>query len=299
MATISVVVSVWNEEKHLSRCLKSVSWANEIIVVNNSSTDKTKEIAEKFTNKVFDRPNNLMLNLNKNFGFTKATGDYILNLDGDEEIQDELGKEILSVVGVKDGPDGYWIARKNIIFGKWIRHGIWWPDRQIRLFKRGKGKFPCVHIHEYIKVDGRVGTLAAPYIHYNYESIHQYLVKIDRASTSEALSLEEMKYQVMWYDAIRFPVSDFIKIYFAEFGYRDGLHGLVLALLQSFYSFCTFAKVWEKQKFEEKDVQLSAVGSELNRNKKEIRYWFLTSIIADTHTPIQRFTKKIQRKLTV
>jgi (heptosyl)LPS beta-1,4-glucosyltransferase len=299
MSTISVVVSVWNEEKHLARCLQSVSWADEIIVVNNSSTDKTKEIAKKFTNKVFDRPNNLMLNLNKNFGFTKATGDYILNLDGDEEIPDELHREIVSVVASSNSMDGYWIARKNIIFGKWIRHGIWWPDRQIRLFRREKGKFPCVHIHEYIKVEGRVGTLTAPYIHYNYESIHQYLTKIDRASTSEALSLEEMKYQVMWYDALRFPVSDFIKIYFAEFGYKDGLHGLVLAVLQAFYSFCTFAKVWETQKFFEKDMQLSAVGKELNKNKKEIRYWFLTSRITETRTPVQRLFRKIQRKLTV
>ncbi len=282
MKTISVVVSVFNEEKHLARCLSSVTWANEIIVVDNSSTDKTKEIAKKFTDKIFDRPNNLMLNLNKNFGFTKATGDYILNLDGDEEISDELRSEILSVIRMPESMDGYWIGRKNIIFGKWIRHGIWWPDRQIRLFKRGKGKFPCVHIHEYISIEGRIGTLIHPYFHYNYQSVHQYLMKIDRASSSEALSLEEIKYQVMWYDAIRFPVSDFIKIYFAQSGYRDGLHGLVLAFFQAFYSFCTFAKIWEMQKFDEKDIQLSAVGQELNKSKKEIRYWLLSSLISVT-----------------
>jgi glycosyltransferase involved in cell wall biosynthesis len=299
MATISVVVSVWNEEKHIARCLSSVSWADEIIVVDNSSTDKTKQIAGKFTKKIFDRPNNLMLNLNKNFGFTKATGDFILNLDGDEEIPVDLQKEIRTVINDTQSLDGYWISRKNIIFGKWIEHGIWWPDRQIRLFKREKGKFPCVHIHEYVKIDGRVGTLVNPYIHYNYESIHQYLTKIDRASSSEALSLEEMKYQVLWYDAIRFPVSDFVKIYFAQHGFKDGLHGLVLALLQAFYSFCTFAKVWETQGFTEKDVRLQAVGQELNKNKKEIRYWFLTSRIAETRAPIQRFIRKIQRKLTV
>jgi (heptosyl)LPS beta-1,4-glucosyltransferase len=299
MATVSVVVSVWNEEKHLARCLSSVAWANEIIVVDNSSTDKTKEIAKKFTKNVFTRPNNLMLNLNKNFGFTKATGDYILNLDGDEEVTDELENEIRSVIETPDSADGYWISRKNIIFGKWIEHGIWWPDRQIRLFKRGKGKFPCIHIHEYVKIDGRVGALTHPYTHYNYESIHQYLTKIDRASSSEALSLWEMKYQIMWYDALRFPVSDFVKIYFAQYGFKDGLHGLVLALLQAFYSFCTFAKVWEAQKFVQKDVQLSAVGHELVRNKKEMSYWFLTSLISETRTPIQKIALKIQRKFNI
>jgi glycosyltransferase involved in cell wall biosynthesis len=299
MATISVVVSVWNEEKHLARCLSSVSWADEIVVIDNSSTDKTNKIARTFTDKVFSRPNNLMLNLNKNYGFGKATKDFILNLDGDEEIPEALRDEIRSVIKTKDCMDGYWIARKNIIFGKWIQHGIWWPDKQIRLFKRGKGRFPCVHIHEYVKIDGRVDSLIHPYIHYNYESIHQYLTKIDRASSSEALSLDEMKYQIQWYDAIRFPVSDFIKIYFAQQGFKDGLHGLVLGFLQAFYSFCTFAKVWETQKFVEKDVRLSAIGQELTKNRKEIQYWFFTSLIAETRSPIRRIIRKFQKKISV
>jgi glycosyltransferase involved in cell wall biosynthesis len=299
MATLSVVISAYNEEAHLQTCLSSVSWANEIIVVNNSSTDKTKEIAKQFTNKIFDKPNNLMLNINKNFGFSKATGDFILNLDGDEEITKELASEIKEILKSRKTYDGYWIPRKNIIFGKWIQHGLWWPDRQIRLFKKEHGIFPCVHIHEYIKIDGTIGECKEPYIHHNYDSIHQYLTKIDRASTSESLTLIENSYTVLWFDAIRFPLSDFIKIYFAQQGFKDGLHGLVLSLLQAFYSFCTFAKVWEHQKFDQKEIPLSLVGKELGLSKRQIHYWYISALIQTSQSFLKRFLLKIRRKLLV
>src|SRR3989339_628559 len=206
--TLSIVVSAYNEEKSIGRCLASVKeLADEIIVVDNESQDKTVAIAKKFTKKIFSATNQLMLNANKNKGFEKATGDWILNLDADEEVTLDLVKEIVSLIRSNPTSNGFWIKRKNYSFGKWIQHGLWWPDKQIRLFRRGRGQFPCVHIHEYIKVDGSVGELVEPYIHYNYETVHQYLTKIDRASTSEALKLQETQYQMMWYDTIRFPVS--------------------------------------------------------------------------------------------
>lgn len=296
--TVSVVISAYNEEKSLGRCLKSVSQlADEIIVVDNKSQDTTVEVAKKYTKNIFSAPNQLMLNVNKNLGFTKATGDWILNLDADEEVTPALAKEIRSQIHSDPSQNGFWIKRKNYSFGKWIQHGLWWPDRQIRLFRRGQGQFPCIHIHEYIKVDGTVGELIEPYIHYNYETVHQYLTKIDRASTSEALTLSELNYQLVWYDAVRFPVSDFIKIYFAQGGYKDGLHGLVLSLFQAFYSFCTFAKYWEMKKFGERTVRLSDVSSELQKRKKEMQYWILTSQIAEASSIPARVWYKIRRKL--
>ncbi len=295
--TLSVVVSAYNEEQSLGRCLASVSkLADEIIVVDNMSQDKTVDVAKKFTKKFFSAPNQLMLNVNKNLGFTKATGDWILNLDADEEITPDLAKEIRIIVMGHGIHNGYWIKRKNYSFGKWIQHGLWWPDKQIRLFRRGRGQFPCIHIHEYIKVDGEVGELTEPYIHYNYETVHQYLTKIDRTSTSEAITLSELNYQLIWYDAIRFPVSDFIKIYFAQAGYKDGLHGLVLSLFQAFYSFCTFAKYWEMRKFEQRDISLAEVSSELKNRKKEIQYWMLTSKLHKSSLIMKVFFR-IKRKL--
>src|SRR3990167_2410133 len=177
MKTISVVISAWNEEKKIERVLKSVAWADEIIVIDNESTDKTAEIAKKHHAKVYQQKNNLMLNINKNYGITKAVSDWVLYLDADEEIPESLAKEIRNVrMGMHMSMrDGYWISRKNIIFDQWIKHGLWWPDKQIRLFRRGKGIFLCEHIHEYIKIDGSIGELQEPYIHYNYESVHQYL----------------------------------------------------------------------------------------------------------------------------
>lgn len=294
--TLSVVVSAYNEEAALGRCLSSVSFADEIIVVDNESRDSTVEIAKKFTKNVYSQSNLLMLNINKNYGFSKVKSDWILNLDADEEIPKKLAQEIKSLLQTNPKHDGYWIKRKNIIFGKWITHGLWWPDKQIRLFRRVKGKFPCVHIHEYVSVEGQVGELANPYLHYNFETVHQYLTKIDRAATSEALSLKDMDHQFVWYDAIRFPLSDFLKIYFAQSGYKDGLHGLVLALFQALYSFTVFAKYWEMHKFPDRDITANSVMREMARGGKDVKYWILTTKIAQTNSVFKKILWKLKRK---
>src|SRR3989344_6118283 len=130
MNKVSVVISAYNEEKLLENCLKSVTWADQVIVVDNNSTDDTAKIAKKYADEVYSCPNNLMLNVNKNYGFSKATGDWILSLDADERVTDELKKEITNVVK-NDEIAGYWIPRKNIIFGKWIEHTGWYPDYQL------------------------------------------------------------------------------------------------------------------------------------------------------------------------
>ena len=294
--TLSVVVSAYNEENSLARCLSSVSFADEIIVVDNTSLDKTAQIAKKFTKNVCKKPNLLMLNINKNYGFEKATGDWILNLDADEEIPQELAKEIQTIIRSNPAENGYWIKRKNIIFGKWIMHGLWWPDKQIRLFRRMKGKFPCVHIHEYIAVEGTVGELSEPYNHYNYETVHQYLTKIDRASTSEAISLKEINHEFLWYDAVRFPLSDFLKIYFAQGGYKDGLHGLVLAMFQAFYSFTVFAKYWEMHRFPERDMAPGSVARELTRGGRETKYWIFNMKERESANVFEKIIWKVKRK---
>jgi len=295
--TLSVVVSAYNEAHTIGRCLSSVPFADEIIVVDNESLDDTAKIARTFTKNIYRQKNLLMLNTNKNVGFSKATSDWILNLDADEVIPPELSKEILEIIQNNPKENGFWIARKNFSFGKWIQHGLWWPDKQLRLFRRNKGSFPCVHIHEYIEVDGEVTTLRNPYDHYNYESIHQYLAKIDRASTSEALSLKQSKYELSWFDAFRFPVSDFLKIYFAQHGYRDGLHGLVLALFQAFYSFAVFAKYWEMNGFISRDISSEEIAVELKHNAKELKYWQLSMGIDESRSTVGTIHKKILRKL--
>lgn len=299
MSTLSVVISAWNEEKKIGRCLESVPFADEIIVVDNTSTDNTVKIAKKFTPHVYIQPNKLMLNINKNYGFGKAKSEWILNLDADEEITAELAKEIKEVIKNPGTISGYWIPRKNIIFGKWIQHGIWWPDKQLRLFKRNSGKFNCTRIHEYISVQGNTADLKEPYIHHNYETISQYLKKLDRCTTSEAEELLTTDYQLLWSDALRFPLSDFIKIYFAQAGYQDGLHGLILALLQSFYSFVVFTKVWENHKFIERDIPIETVESEINYSNRDIRYWLFQTKIVESASPLRKLWLKMLRKFNL
>src|SRR3989344_8649892 len=189
MMKISVVISAYNEEKLIEDCLKSVAnLADEIIFVDNTSQDSTVKIARKYTDKIFIRENDpVMLNKNKNFGFTKATGEWIISLDADERITPELAREIKKVINglpsEAQAVDGFEIPRKNIIFNKWIRHSIWWPDYNLSLFRKGKGKFPEKHVHEKLKVIGEVGRLKNPLIHYNYQTVSQFIQKLYKTYT--------------------------------------------------------------------------------------------------------------------
>lgn len=299
MASVSVVISAYNEEDKIEKTLESVSWADEVIVVDNSSTDATSKISKKHGAKVFKRPNNPMLNVNKNFGFTKAKSDWILNLDADEVITKELAQEIQRVL--KQTPDdivGYWISRKNIIFGKWIQHGLWWPDKQLRLFQKGSGAFACKHVHEYVEIEGKTEHLKEPYIHYNYDSVSQFLYKMEHIYTnSEVEKLIESQYVVVWHDALRFPISDFVKVYFAQRAYKDGLHGLVLSILQAFYAFVVFTKLWEKKNFSEIDIHPKQITQELQWVQKELVYWNTSKDVEETRNPLRSIVLRIKRKL--
>jgi|SRR5581483_10858214 len=296
---LSVVISAYNAQETILRCLESVKdLADEIILVDNSSTDSTNSIARKYTKKIYKRENNPMLNVNKNFGISKATGDWVLYLDSDEECSPELQKEI-GLVLRDPKADGYFMPRKNIIFNKWIQNSIWWPDYQMRLFRKGKGKYPEVHVHEKIEVTGETANLENPLIHYNYNSITQWIQKMDQIYTeNEVQNLIRQNKKVTWVDAIRFPADDFLKTFFAQKGYKDGLHGLVLSILQAFYSEVIFAKLWEKQGFEEEnsDNFLDHVHLEFGKIGKELTYWFSNELIHKTKNPLQSIRLRLKRK---
>ncbi len=278
MAKISVVISAYNEEALILECLHSVDWADEIVVVDNSSQDKTAQIAKESGAKVFTRPNNPMLNVNKNFGFTKAKNEWILCLDADERIPKELAEEIQKCISADTNVSGYWIPRKNIIFGKWIQHGLWWPDKQLRLFRKIDGKFPEQHVHEYIKVLGETQSLEIPYIHYNYSYISQFIQKMDRIYTeNEVTQMLAKGYTFVWHDIIRQPFGDFVKTYFAQEAYKDGLHGLVLSILQAFYMFVVYIKIWEKNGFIEYDVSLQSLENHSRWSIGQFTFWINTA----------------------
>lgn len=296
---VSIVISAYNEERLIEDCLKSARLiADEIIFVDNSSADRTVDIAKKYTNKIFIRPNDpVMLNKNKNFGFGKATGNWILSLDADERTTPKLSAEIRK--SIRDNRfAGYEIPRKNIIFGKWIKHSIWWPDYNLRLFRHGKGRFPEKHVHEKIEIRGEVGKLGNPMIHYNYQTVSQFINKLNTTYTeSETENFIKSGKNIAWYDAIRWPVADFVKTFFAQAGYKDGLHGLVLSMFQAFYALVFFAKVWErKEKFKDltPDNFFSEVIKEFSNVARDIRYWIYQSLIE--RNPVKGIYYKLRRK---
>lgn len=280
---ISVVISVYNEEKMIGECLESIKWADETILVDNQSTDNTVQIAKKYTKKIYSRPNNPMLNVNKNYGFGKTSGDWILSLDGDERITQELKNEIrLTMEQWNNKTMGFWIPRKNIIFGKWIEHTGWYPDYQPRLFRKGKGNFPEKHVHEMVKIQGESAKLKGHILHYNYNSVSQFIRKLDRIYTeNETENLIKNGYKFSKLDCFRFPTKEFLNRYFAQEGYKDGLHGLLLSLLMSFYHLVVFAKIWEKRKFTPHSISLKESSKAISQSQKEIRYWINHSRIKE------------------
>ena len=303
---LSVVISVFNGEKELDDCLRSVSFADEIVIVNNSSTDKTEDVVRKYTDKIFTRPNNPMLNVNKNFGFSKATGEWILCLDADERVTPELAKEIKTKIGnwkleIGNSVNGFWLPRKNIIFGKWIKHTGWYPDYQLRFFRKDKGKFLQEHVHEMIKVEGQTEYLINNLLHYNYTTVSQFLSKLNIYITNEAEQLVKNGYEFKWQDSIRFPVKEFLSRFFAREGYKDGLHGLVLSMLMAFYHLLIFATIWEKKNFErhENNNFLDEVDQESKKSYKDLFFWINSEKIKLIKNPFKKLIRRIARKIRI
>lgn len=277
MSKLSVVITAHNSAHEIEDAIRSVSFADEIIVINNESSDQTSDVAKKLGAKVIDHNNEPSnLNKSKNFGFTKADGPWILSLDTDERVDPDLQQQITEIVEENSVEyDGYFIPRKNIIFGKWIEHGLWYPDHQLRLFKKGRGKFAAIHNHELLEVDGKTEKLTGHITHFNYHSISQYIQKIDKQySDNEVDVFLKNGGEIFWYDALRFPIQDFLTNYFVRGSFRDGLHGLILSILQAFYMFVVFAKIWERQGFQAEDVSLDDTRKEIKRAGKQLFYWF-------------------------
>jgi glycosyltransferase involved in cell wall biosynthesis len=301
MKKISVVISAFNEEGKIEKCLKSVKFADEIVFVDNSSTDKTKEIAQKYTKKIITQENNPdQIDQQKNTGFKNAENEWILSLDADEQVTPELEKEIIKIINSDTLKTGFFIPRKNYIFGKWIEHTGWYPDHQLRLFRKGKGSFKENYVHQILKIDGELGYLENPISHDNYESVKQFLTRaVSSYAPNEAEKLIADGYEVKSSDAIRFPLREFLNRFFKGEGYKDGIHGLMLSLLMSFYHFIVFAYVWEKQGFKESSEDVLKVADrEFANAGKEIRYWVNTTEIENDKNPLHKNLLKVKRKFS-
>lgn len=243
--SVSVVVITLNEEDRIRECLASVAWADEIVVVDAGSDDETVALAREYTDHVVVRPWSGFA-AQKNYGIDRATGEWILSLDADEQVEPELRAEIAAVLANPGGFAGFRLARRNMMWGRFIRHGRLYPDWQLRLFRRGRGRFAERAVHESVTVDGPVGRLGTPLLHHSYRDVSDFLRRADRYST---LAAEEWARSGRTFHAselVSAPLGRFLSMYVLHRGFLDGWRGFLLAVLYAYYVFVRSAKIWEK-----------------------------------------------------
>jgi glycosyltransferase involved in cell wall biosynthesis len=240
---LSVTIVTFNEEERLRACLESVTWADEIVVVDAESTDKTVALAREFTDRVWVRPWPGFA-VQKNFAIEQAAGDWVLSLDADEQVTPELRHRIGLVLGA-DGPaDGYSVPRRNIFWGAWVRHGGLYPDYQLRLFRRRAGRFVGDAVHESLSVDGRVERIAEALLHHSYRGIEDFVQRSNRYSSLAAKDWIDRGRRVGMADLVLRPLGRFLSMYIMRLGFLDGWRGFVLAVLYADYVFLRMAKTW-------------------------------------------------------
>jgi glycosyltransferase involved in cell wall biosynthesis len=244
--SLSVAVIALNEEDRIRACLESVVWADEIVVVDAGSSDKTVEIAQGFTDRVLFRAWD-GYSAQKNFALEQCRGDWLLSLDADERVSDALREEIRATLGRGPGEDGFRVPRENHFAGRFMRHGGLYPDYQLRLIRRGRGRFVERAVHESMRVEGRSGDLRAALVHESYRSVADFQRRANRYSDLAAAELARAGRGGSLADLVLRPAWRFVSMYVLRAGFLDGWRGLVLAGLYAHYVFLRGAKVRERR----------------------------------------------------
>ena len=243
---VSVVIITRNEEDNIGDCLESVRWAGEVIVVDSESTDRTSTICEQ-CNVAFHTEPWKGFSRQKNSALEKATKTWVLSLDADERITPALKKEIGEILSGPGCKDGYFIKRKNFFLGRWIKRCGWYPDYNLRLFRREKGLFGVREVHESVDLDGTAGYLENPMEHHTYKTIGDFMGRLDRYSTLAARELlKENKRYGMHHIMFR-PLYTFLNMYIMRFGFLEGYYGFILSVFYAFYTFSKYVKLRELQ----------------------------------------------------
>ena len=249
--TISAVVITKDEEVNIGRCLNSVAWADEIIVVDSGSNDDTRLIATEAGAFVYEivwagfGPA-------KMFATEKASSKWILSIDADEVVSSELAKEIQDLLIKDTNHHGYDMPRKTNFLGRWIHHCGWYPDRVLRLFKKSHGNFNDAPIHEQVVLNGEIGHLRGELLHYSYPTLEHYLVKSNCYTTLGAKQALQDGRRASWFDLVVRPVVSFISHYVSRQGFRDGLEGLLISVLSAVAVMVKYAKLRTLQRERDK-----------------------------------------------
>ena len=283
--TISVVLATFNEESNITSCLNSVKgWADEMIVVDEESTDKTRELAEKLGAKVYKEPHEQIFHITKNKAINKAKSDWILQLDADERITPEMKEEIIGILDnkyfgydswlsplkrsvnkiitifpnpqtLKEPASAYWLPRKNYFLNRYLYHTAQYPDPVIRLFQRGKAILPAKDVHEQMVVKGVTGWLKSDLDHYATPTFSRYLLREDRYSSLQARFYKEEGIKISVLNTINYlfikPLATFLSLYVRHRGFFDGFPGFVFSLYSGFHHAFSYMKLWEMYKDEQ------------------------------------------------
>lgn len=297
---ISAVVHTYNEGKNIDRCLSSLSsFSDEIVLVDMGSSDDTCRKAKLFKAEIFTYPYTGFVEPARNFGIEKAKGDWIFILDADEELSYNLSKRLKDIID-HDLADFCRIPRKNIIWGKWIKHAGWWPDYQIRFFKKGSVNWPD-KIHSIPFTRGIGFDLEAneenSIIHYNYQFIDQFILRLNRYTS---ISAKELYLNDKHFDPkslIENPVEEFNTRFFAKEGYKDGIHGLALSLLQGAYAAIVELKLWELESFKEHKLHLDHLEKYFDYEYRQKKFWIYSELLKKPHNLYEEVLWRIKRKL--
>ncbi len=247
---LSVVLATFNEQKNLKACLDSVKGlADEVVVVDGSSTDKTRELAKKLGARVYKTTNKPIFHINKQMATDKAKHSWILQLDADEHVSKALKTEIKRTINSKAVKNGYYLPRKNWFLTRFLTKGGQYPDYVIRLFKKDKGHFPCKSVHEQISIKGSVGHLKSDLLHYSDPNFSRYMTRFNRYTDLDAQLLFEKNQKPSLVIGFNYliikPIFWFVSTYFRHKGFVDGLPGFIFSLMSSLRFPVIFFKLWE------------------------------------------------------
>ena len=241
MEKVSVIIITKNEEKNIARCLESVRWADEIVIVDTFSTDRTVEICRRFTDKVFEE-NWLGYGPQKNLCAEKASNRWVLNVDADEVISTECAEAIQKLFSSKPEFPLYRFPRKNFIADRWVRHAGWYPDLISRLYDRDRVSFSDSMVHERLIPDNEGGIINHPILHYSFDGMEDYVQRQNRYSSLYAEERKRLGWKANWTHLYLRPVWMFLKTYFIRQGFREGFLGIFLSLSMAFYTYLKYAK---------------------------------------------------------
>lgn len=242
---ISAVVLTKNEENNIRGCLTSLVWADEIVVIDDYSTDKTPTVAQKIGAKVYKRHLNGDFATQRNFGLKMAKGDWILFIDADERVTEALASEIKMQISKSknDKVVGFFLKRKDFLWGRGLRYGETAKVRLLKLAKKKAGKW-VRSVHETWQVGGKHKELKNPLLHYPHQTISEFLENINFFSTLHAQILFKEGIKTNLFQIIAYPIGKFLQNYIWRLGFLDGIPGLIIALMMSFHSFLARAKLY-------------------------------------------------------